>query len=119
MNWYTKVLKQYADFKGRARRREYWMFTLINVLISLLATIIDMMSGTGSAESGVGLFSTLYTLAVLIPSLAVTFRRLHDIGKSGWWVFIVLVPLIGSIWLIILLATDSTDDNRYGVRPKP
>ena len=113
MNWYLKVLKQYADFNGRARRQEYWMFVLFNIIVSVVVSVLDSIMGTWGAIVG------LYGLAMLIPGLAVSIRRLHDIGKSGWMVLIVFIPLIGIIWLIILLATDSTPgNNQYGNNPK-
>jgi uncharacterized membrane protein YhaH (DUF805 family) len=113
MNWYLKCLKQYADFSGRARRKEYWMFFLFNLIFGVVANVLDFALGVG------GVFSLLYLLGLLIPNLAVMVRRLHDIDKSGWWIFIVLIPLIGSIWLLVLLATDgSTGENQYGANPK-
>jgi len=119
MSWYLEVLKKYATFGGRARRKEYWMFVLFNVIFTIVALIIDSVLGTRSEETGYGLFNGLYGLAVLLPSLAVLVRRLHDIGKSGWWFFIALIPLIGSIWLLVLLATDSQPgENQYGPNPK-
>lgn len=113
MNWYIKVLKQYADFNGRARRQEYWMFVLFNIIISMVATALDAAVGSWGAITG------LYGLVVLIPSLAVGVRRLHDTGKSGWMLLVAFIPVIGAIWLIILLATDSTPgNNQYGENPK-
>lgn len=120
MNWYLKVLKQYAVFTGRAQRKEYWYFFLINFLITTALLLIDNMAGTLDKEAGVGLVSSLYTLAVLLPSLAVAVRRLHDSGRSGWWVLLALVPIIGPIILIFLLIQDSTPgNNAYGPSPKP
>ncbi len=113
MNWFIKVLKQYADFNGRARRKEYWMFILFYIIFSMVATAIDAALGTWGTIAGI------FGLAMLIPSLAVGVRRLHDIGKSGWMLLVVLIPLIGAIWLIILLVTDSTPgSNEYGANPK-
>lgn len=113
MNWYLKVLKQYADFDGRARRTEYWMFILFNIIFSAAAGLFDNMLGLTVGLSG------LYSLAILIPSIAVGVRRLHDIGKSGWMLLVALIPLIGWIWLIILLATEGTPGvNEYGINPK-
>lgn len=118
MNWYIKVLKNYAVFSGRARRKEYWMFVLFHFIISFVLALIDNFIGTGY-EAGGGIISSLYALAVFIPSLAVSVRRLHDIGKSGWWLLIGFIPLIGIIWLLILHATDSDyGDNKYGPNPK-
>ena len=119
MNWYLKVLKQYADFSGRARRKEYWMFFLFNMIFAFLAAIIDNVVGTASPELGYGVFYGIYALAMFIPGLAVGVRRLHDVGKSGWMMFIALIPLIGAIWLIVLMVTDSNSgENQYGQNPK-
>jgi len=117
MNWYLGVLKKYAVFSGRAQRAEYWYFFLFNTIVIIVLTILDAVFGTLS-HSGYGLLSGLYDLAVFIPSLAVAVRRLHDIGKSGWWLLIILIPLIGSILLIVWCATDSKEDNQYGKNPK-
>ena len=121
MNWYLKVLKQYADFSGRARRKEYWMFQLFDVIFMIVAMILDNVLGLGIAIKGTGygpLF-VLYVLARLIPALAVTVRRLHDVGKSGWMLFIGLIPLLGSIWLLVLMLTDSQQGtNKWGQNPK-
>jgi uncharacterized membrane protein YhaH (DUF805 family) len=119
MSWYIAVLKKYAVFSGRARRKEFWMFVLFNVIFSIVATLLDRVLGTRVGEMGNGWISILYSLAVLIPSLAVAVRRLHDIGKSGWWLLISLIPLIGAIWLLILYIKDSQPgDNQYGPNPK-
>ena len=119
MNWYLSVLKQYAVFKGRARRREYWFFILFNLIASVVLTVIDFMTGSLDPELGIGLLSGLYSLAVLIPSLAVTVRRLHDTDRSGWWLLIGLVPLIGAIVLLVFMLLDSTPgDNQHGANPK-
>src|SRR5688572_31168375 len=112
MNWYIKALKQYIDFSGRAQRMEFWMFVLFNFLVSLGLAIID-------AIIGLGFLSPLYSLAVLIPSLAVGVRRLHDTGRSGWWLLIGLIPLIGIIILIVFWVQDSQPgDNAFGPNPK-
>ncbi|MBN1304310.1 MAG: DUF805 domain-containing protein [Anaerolineales bacterium] len=119
MNWYLAVMKKYVEFSGRARRKEYWMFVLFNVIFSVVAIGLDNLFGTFDSETGSGLVSGLYSLAVLLPALAVLVRRLHDIGKSGWWWFIILIPLAGPIWLIILLATEGqAGENQYGLNPK-
>ena len=119
MNWYLNVLKQYAVFKGRARRKEYWFFILFNLIASVVLTVIDFMTGLLDAELGIGLLSGLYSLAVLIPSLAVTVRRLHDTDRSGWWLLIGLVPLLGAIVLLVFMLLDGTPgDNRHGASPK-
>ncbi len=107
MNWYVKVLKQYADFKGRARRQEFWMFFLINFLISIGINILSVAIAPELAILG-----TLYSLAVLVPSLAVGVRRMHDVGKSGWF---YIIPFYN----LILACTDSEDGpNDWGPNPK-
>lgn len=119
MNWYLKVLSHYADFNGRARRKEYWMFVLFNILFAFIAVLLDNLLGITFGELGYGPIYITYALIVFIPGLAVSVRRLHDIGKSGWMILISLIPLIGSIWLIVLMATDSVPgDNEYGKNPK-
>ena len=102
-------------FNGRARRKEYWMFVLFNIVFSIAAGIADyMVFGSGS-----GAVSGLYSLAVFIPSLAAGVRRLHDVGKSGWFTLILFVPLVGAIWLLVLYCTEGTNgDNEYGPDPK-
>lgn len=112
MNYYLTVLKKYAQFGGRAQRAEYWYFFLFNILISIVVSVIDKVIGTG-------FLGTIYALALFIPGLAVGVRRLHDTNRSGWWILISLIPLIGIIWLIVLLAMDSdSGENQYGPNPK-
>ncbi len=119
MKWYLQVLRKYADFKGRARRKEYWMFVLFNFIFSIFAMILDNILGTAMEGVGYGLFYILYALAVFIPSLAVSVRRLHDVGKSGWMLLVGLIPIIGAIWLLVLMVTDSKPgENKYGPNPK-
>ena len=119
MNWYLKVLKQYADFKGRARRKEYWMFILFNIIFGGIAMILDSVFGIAIEGVGYGPLYGVYVLVLFIPGLAVAVRRLHDIGKSGWMLLITLIPLIGAIWLLVLLLTDSNpEENLYGANPK-
>lgn len=119
MNWYLHVLKNYATFSGRARRKEYWMFFLFNVLISLGLGVLDVVAGTYSVEYETGFFSALYSLLVLIPSIAVSVRRLHDTNRSGWWVVISLIPIIGVLVLFVFTCLDSQPGtNRFGANPK-
>ncbi len=119
MNWYLEVLKKYAEFDGRACRQEYWFFMLFNILISAFFATIDFFSGTFNFETGLGLLSGIYSVAVLIPGIAVTVRRLHDTDRSGWWLLIALIPVIGAIVLFIFTVLDSTSgDNQYGSNPK-
>ena len=119
MNYYLKVLQNYATFSGRARRSEYWYFVLFNMIFAIVAFVLDNVFGT-AIEGGVyGLIYGLYLLAVWLPSLAVAVRRLHDIGKSGWMFLIGLIPLIGPIWLLVLFCTDSQQGtNKWGENPK-
>ena len=115
MKWFLKCLRQYADFKGRARRKEYWMFLLFDAIFAIVAGGIDYVAGTSSH----GVFYGLFILGTFIPSTAVAVRRLHDIGKSGWMYLVVLIPLIGAIWLLILFVRDSQEgENQYGPNPK-
>ncbi len=119
MNWYITVLKKYAVFSGRARRKEYWMFLLFHIIFCIVAWVLDNVFGTAREFGRPGIIYSLYSSAVLLPGWAVTIRRLHDVGKSGWWIFIGLVPLIGAIWLLVLLARDSQPGvNQYGPNPK-
>jgi uncharacterized membrane protein YhaH (DUF805 family) len=119
MKWYLKVMKQYADFNGRARRTEFWMFMLFNIIFMTIAIVLDNVIGTNFGELPYGFFYLIYALAILIPGLAVEVRRLHDTGRSGWWILISLVPLIGAIWLLVLLVLDSEPEaNEYGPNPK-
>ena len=113
------ALKKYAEFNGRSRRQEYWMFLLFNMVFAIVAATLDNVLGIAMGNIGYGPLYGLYSLAVLIPGLAVGVRRLHDIGKSGWMMLIVLIPLIGAIWLIVLFATNGTvGSNQYGEDPK-
>ncbi len=119
MNWYLEVLKKYAVFSGRARRKEYWYFFLFSLIISIVLAVVDGVTGSFSAEAGVGLLGGIYALAVLIPGLAVSVRRLHDTGRSGWWLLIALIPVIGAIVLLVFMVLEGKlDTNQYGSNPK-
>ena len=112
MNWYLEVLKKYAVFSGRARRKEYWMFFLFNFII---ASVLGVVGGLVGSQ----IIGTLYDVAVLIPSIAVFVRRLHDTGRSGWWWFIALIPIIGWIVLLLYMVEDGNlGQNQYGTNPK-
>jgi len=114
MNYYVTVLKNYAVFSGRARRAEYWYFVLFNIIINILLAIFSNVIG-----DNIGILGLLYALAVLIPAIAVGVRRLHDTNRSGWWLLISLIPLIGAIVIIVLMALDShPGENQYGANPK-
>ncbi|MCX5127996.1 DUF805 domain-containing protein [Streptomyces sp. NPDC002812] len=113
MNYYLDVLKKYVVFSGRARRQEFWMFVLINFAVSIVVGIIDSVVGAG------GLLSGLYSLAVLLPVLGLAARRLHDTDKSGWWLLLYLIPVLGWIVLIVFWATEGQPNpNQYGPSPK-
>ena len=111
MEWYLSVLKNYVGFSGRARRKEYWMFLLFNIIVSIVLNVIG-------AVIMLPILGLIYSLAIILPSIAVAVRRLHDTGRSGWWLLIGLIPLIGAIILIIFFVQDSHDENEYGVNPK-
>lgn len=119
MDYFISALKNYATFTGRARRSEYWFFTLFYFIFLVLAVILDNLLGITIEDTGIGPLYFISILAMIIPGLAVTVRRLHDVGKSGWFYFIVLIPIIGSIWLLVLMATDGMPGrNQYGPNPK-
>ncbi len=113
MNWYMEVLKKYAMFSGRSRRTEYWMFTLFNIIISVVLSVVDGVVGT------MGILSMVYFIAILVPSLAVSIRRLHDTDRSGWWLLVGLIPFVGAIILLVFMVQDSQpSQNQYGENPK-
>ena len=113
MSWYLEVLKKYAVFDGRARRKEYWMFLLFNLIITFVLYFIERLA------SGPGVLGGLYDLAVLLPTIAVGVRRLHDTNRNGWWLLIGLIPVIGTIVLIVFMVQDSQPgENQYGTNPK-
>jgi uncharacterized membrane protein YhaH (DUF805 family) len=117
MNWYLEVLKKYAVFDGRARRQEFWMFVLFNVIISIVLQVIEGFLGL-KMSNGAGILSSLYSLAVLVPNIAVGVRRLHDTGRSGLWYLIVLT-CVGVIVLLVWFVEDSQPQaNKYGPNPK-
>ena len=115
MNGYLAVLKKYAVFEGRARRKEYWMFTLVSTLITFGLVLLD--SALGNEQ--MGYLTIIYVLVVFLPSLAVSVRRLHDTGRTGWWLLIGIIPLIGPLVLLVFNVQDSQDGtNAYGPNPK-
>lgn len=128
MKYYLHVLNKYATFSGRARRSEYWYYVLFNIIFAVLAMMLDRIFGTtitiqpeyGSQAIQFGGYMYFgYALLMFIPGLAVSVRRLHDIGKSGWFFLVVLIPFVGAIWLLVLFCTDSNiGDNEYGPNPK-
>lgn len=126
MNWYLEVIKNnYANFSGRARRKEYWMFTLINtiiitVLYAIVISSIDVNTGeTSGLGSIVGIILGIYSLAVIVPSLAVTIRRFHDQDKSGWMFLLAFIPIVGGLIIFVFMCLEGTKgDNRFGSDPK-
>tara|TARA_R110001599_G_scaffold8651_5_gene41991 strand:- start:20435 stop:20818 length:384 start_codon:yes stop_codon:yes gene_type:complete len=120
MDWYLDILKnKYAMFGGRARRKEYWYFVLFNLLASIILGVVDGITGTYSEDAGLGLLGGIYALAVFIPSIAVAMRRLHDTGRSGWWLLLALIPILGFLVLLVFMLLDSEPgDNQYGPNPK-
>ena len=118
MFWFIEVIKRAFDFSGRSRRKEYWMYTLFYFLFSAILTIVDMLLGWDITDD-FGVLSGLFMLILLIPSISVVFRRLHDTGRSAWWILISLIPLIGAIVLIVFFALDSEpESNKFGPNPK-
>ncbi|MET8129836.1 DUF805 domain-containing protein [Streptomyces sp. NPDC005065] len=113
MHWYLDVLKKYAVFSGRARRKEYWMYALFNAIAATIALVLDAVLGT------LPIITAIYVLAVLLPGLGLYVRRLHDTGRSGWWVLFGLVPLVGGITLFVFTCLEGErSQNAYGPDPK-
>ncbi len=116
MQWFMEALRKYADFSGRSRRKEYWFFVLFYLIIYLVLAIVDTVI---LGSEGIGLLTTLFALAMLIPGIAVSVRRLHDTGRSGWWILIGFIPFIGLIVLLVFYFQDSQPgSNEYGPNPK-
>ncbi len=121
MNWWLAAVKKYAVFSGRARRKEYWYYVLFNFIIAfvwgMFAGVVGAMAGW--SQTTLEEFANVPTLALLLPSLAVAVRRLHDTGRSGWWLLLAFVPIIGAIILIVWYCQDSEPGtNQYGPNPK-
>ncbi|WP_112248881.1 DUF805 domain-containing protein [Kribbella monticola] len=118
MQWYTDVLKKYIQFSGRARRKEFWMFALFNAIISIVLSIIDNAAGLTNS-TGNGVLGSIYSLAVLLPSLAVAARRLHDTNRSALWLLLIFAIVIGWIVLLVFYIQEgNAGDNKYGPDPK-
>lgn len=111
MDWFLLALKKYATFTGRARRKEYWMFVLFYVLIAVGLALVDALLGTGFLGS-------IFVLAMIIPSVAAAVRRLHDTGRSGWWMLLGFIPLVGLVLIYFLVLDSDPGDNAYGSNPK-
>jgi uncharacterized membrane protein YhaH (DUF805 family) len=118
MNGYQLAMSKYFVFQGRSSRSEYWVFVLVYILIGIAAQVLDMFLGTYNAAGEVGLLGALVGLAHLIPSIAVAVRRLHDTDRTGWWLLIILIPLVGFIVLLIFFVLPSSPgNNRFGPPP--
>jgi len=118
MNWYLEVLKKYTVFNGRASRREYWMFFLFNFIFACVAIVLDRVLGLTIKDIGYGPIYLLYALGTLIPGIAVGIRRLHDTGRSGWYMLVAFIPCVGGIILLVLFATPGdVGENEYGPDP--
>ncbi|MFB1003040.1 MAG: DUF805 domain-containing protein [Bacteroidia bacterium] len=114
----STLTDNYANFSGRARRKEYWSFQLVVFIISLVLMAIDAFAFGAKMGQG-GILGSIFSLATIVPSLGLLVRRLHDVGKSGWFFFIILIPIIGAIWLLVLFFTDGeAGSNEYGANPK-
>jgi uncharacterized membrane protein YhaH (DUF805 family) len=120
MDWMLMPLRRYAEFSGRSRRKEYWMFVLFQIIVVVVLGIVEGALGlTGMVAGAYGPLTALFWLAVLIPGIAVGIRRLHDTDRSGWWLLLAFVPIIGAIVLIVFFASDGTNgSNRFGADPK-
>jgi uncharacterized membrane protein YhaH (DUF805 family) len=118
MKYYLLALKNYAAFKGRSNRSEYWYFTLFQFIFVIVAILLDVALGLNFTPVPYGFIYLSYVLATFIPGLSVSVRRLHDLNKSGWWLLIALIPFIGGIWMLVLMASEGTrGDNKYGADP--
>jgi len=120
MRWFLRALKKYADFEGRARRREYWFFSLFSMIGLWLSFLVDLAFGMGYEGTWFGgPTSILYQMALFVPSVAVSIRRLHDTGRNGWWLAVVAVPVVGAVALLVFCASDGRPGaNQYGPNPK-
>lgn len=113
------ALKNYAEFSGRARVREYWSFYLVNLTVFFALLGLDHLLLAVDAETGLGILSGSYGVITFLPSIAVAVRRLHDTGRRGWWLLVGFVPIVGGVVLLYFLSRDSQDgSNSYGANPK-
>jgi uncharacterized membrane protein YhaH (DUF805 family) len=118
MTWFLAAVRKYAVSRGRARRREYWMFVLVSLVLCFVLALLAAMAGVDS-DQGATLVWLAYMAVLLLPGLAVSVRRLHDTGRSGWWVLVGIVPLLGALVLFVFHVQDGEPgENRYGRSPK-
>ncbi len=119
MEWMTMPLRRYAEFSGRSRRKEYWMFVLLMLIVGIVVGMVEAALGLTGALGPYGPLSLLIGLATLVPSISVSVRRLHDTGRSGWWLLLIFLPIIGSIMLLIFFVLEGhKGPNEYGPDPK-
>jgi len=117
VDWYLKVIKNYVGFTGRARRKEFWMYCLFYIIVGIVIAVVESVLGLRNAFGGP--LSSLYSLALLLPSLGVSVRRLHDTGRSGWRLLINLIPILGwLIWLFFAVQDSQPGQNKWGPNPK-
>lgn len=117
MNWYIKVLKDFSNFEGRSQRKEYWIFWLSNFIIGFVLRVIEL-SADSDPSSEFGLLTGIFFLIIIVPSIAVAIRRLHDTGRSGWWLLLSFIPLIGLIPFVFFMLDSQSGTNEYGQDPK-
>ena len=118
MRWYLRALRSYAVFSGRARRKEYWFFLLFTLVFTIVMALIDQVLGTYDEGTGIGLLTGLFEVAMIIPGLAVTVRRLHDTNRRGWWLLLALIPIVGGIILFVFMVLPGRKGaNRFGLDP--
>ena len=119
MKYYIKAFNNFSNFNGRARRKDYWMYLLFNLIFAVVAIILDNVFGLAFESIGYGVIYLLYSLITFIPSLSVSVRRLHDKSKSGWYLLLAIIPIIGGIVLLFILAANGDPgENEYGMNPK-
>jgi uncharacterized membrane protein YhaH (DUF805 family) len=118
VDWYFEVLKKYAVFSGRARRKEYWYYSLVSLIIILVLAVVDHRMGNFDSKNHIGLLGGIYILATTCPNLAVAMRRLHDTGRSGWWFLLAFIPIGNIIFFIFLVFDSEPGTNQYGPNPK-
>ena len=118
MDLYLQPFRKYAVFSGRAGRPEYWVFSLVNIVISLVLSFVDGAIGTYDPQTEIGALGVVFSLVILLPALAVSVRRLHETGRSGWWMLLLLLPLLGAlVILVFMLLASNEGENEYGPHP--
>lgn len=119
MEWMTLPLKRYAEFTGRSRRKEYWMFFLGVIIVTIILSILEGITGLSGMIGPYGPLTTIFLLGIIVPSIAVQVRRFHDQDKSGWFVLLGLIPFVGGIIVLVFMCLEGTNgQNQYGPDPK-